>query len=195
MIYRIIGASKEDADVIAEGIMTAIGEEICTDLAGGKENLPMVRRLFRELAEKETSQYSYLNTLKAVDENGAIAGVIVAYDGADLHTLRQDFVDKYNELFNATLSESDFDDETSPDEIYIDTLMVGSAYRRQGIASMLIDELGKKYAGCGKALGLLVDYTNPNARKLYAKSGFESKGMRKFCGVEMEHMQKALRNE
>lgn len=192
MTYRVIGASKEDADIIAEGIMTAIGEEICSDLGGGKDRLPDVRRLFRELAEKETSQYSYLNTLKAIDETGNIAGVIVAYDGANLYNLRKDFIDKYNEIFHTAMTDKDLDDETTPDEIYIDTLMVRSEFRRQGVGGLLIEETAKKHAWSGKPLGLLVDYTNPNARKLYIKSGFEGKGMRKFCGVEMEHMQRSM---
>lgn len=190
MKYRVVRAVKEDAEIIAEGVMVAIGEEICIDLGGGRDNLPEVMRFFKELAEKETSQYSYLNTLKAVDEFGNIAGVIVAYDGAKLYELRKDFIDKYNEIFHLAMKDEDLEDETSPDEIYIDTLMVRNEYRRQGIGSLLIESLAEKHIGCGKQLGLLVDYVNPNARKLYVKLGFEKKGMRKFCGVEMEHMQR-----
>lgn len=192
MEYTVSEACKNDAALIAEGIMSAIGEEICIDLGGGKERLADVKRLFTELAEKETSQYSYRNTLVAKDKNGNTVGVIVVYDGALLHTMRQDFVDKYNEIFNGNMLESELDDETTPDEIYIDTLMVRPEYRRQGLGALLIDGASKKFSNSGKPLGLLVDYINPNARKLYAKVGFEGKGMRKFCGVEMEHMQRAL---
>lgn len=192
MKYRVVGASIEDAEIIAEGVMAAIGEEICIDLGGGRDSLQEVKRFFKELAEKETSQYSYLNTLKSVDECGNIAGVIVAYDGAKLYDLRKAFIDKYNEIFHGSMTEKDLEDETSPDEIYIDTLMVRDEYRRQGIGSLLIESVAEKHAGCGKQLGLLVDYDNPNARKLYVKSNFEGKGNRKFCGVEMEHMQRPL---
>lgn len=192
MKYIVKEASKKDANVIAEGIMSAIGEEICTDLGGGKERLGDVKRLFSELAEQECSQYSYLNSLVAVDEDDRIAGVIVAYDGELLHSLRMTFVEKYNEIFNAEMKESELDDETTPDEIYIDTLMVRPEYRRQGVGALLIGGVIKKFAYSGKPIGLLVDYTNPNARKLYAKVGFEGLGTRKFCGVDMEHMQMPL---
>lgn len=192
MEYTITEACRKDATMIAEGIMSAIGEEICIELGGGRDHLTEVKRLFTELAEKETSQYSYRNTLVAKDETGKTAGVIVVYDGALLHTMRQDFVNKYNEIFNGNMLENELDEETTSDEIYIDTLMVRPEYRRQGIGALLIEGAAKKFSDSGKPLGLLVDYTNQKARKLYSKVGFEGKGMRKFCGVEMEHMQRAL---
>lgn len=145
MEYNITEACRKDATMIAEGIMSAIGEEICIELGGGRDHLTEVKRLFTELAEKETSQYSYRNTLVAKDETGKTAGVIVVYDGALLHTMRQDFVNKYNEIFNGNMLENELDEETTSDEIYIDTLMVRPEYRRQGIGALLIEGAAKNF--------------------------------------------------
>lgn len=189
--FIISPAKKEDSDFIAEGVMTAVGEEICEDLS--KNLLPdigTVKTLFSNIASMENSQYSYRNALIAHDKDGNRAGVIVAYDGADLHELRQPFVDAYNKMCGTQFQESDFDDETSDDEIYIDTLMVGKKYRNQGLGGELIRAIEKKYAGQPKPIGLLVDYQNPGAFQLYEKMGFSRVDDRKFCGVEMRHMKK-----
>lgn len=183
MEFRIIPARREDAAFLAEALMTAIGAEVCADIATDQGRL---REVFARTAAREDSQYSYLNALVAVTPDGARAGAIIGYDGARLHELRQAFVDEYNAEFGTALTEEEFDDETDPEEIYIDTLMVRPEYRRQGLAGRLIAAFGKQHTE--KPLGLLVDYTNPNARALYVKSGFAAAGPRPFCGTMMEHM-------
>ncbi len=191
MDFHISQAKKEDSGFIAEGIITAVGTEISDDFAN--KFLPgagTVKEFFSKLACSEFSQYSYKNSLIAFDSENNRVGVIVAYDGAVLHQLRQTFVNAYNEWCGTDAKESDFDDETSPDEIYVDTLMVRPEYRGNGIGGRLIEEVEKKFKVHGKPLGLIVDYDNINAQKLYSKSGFKQKGSRKFCGVEMIHMQK-----
>lgn len=191
--FTVYPATREDCDYIAEGIMTAVGKEICDDLAD--KLLPdagSVKELFSSLAASEKSQYSYKNSFIAYDSNRKKAGVIIAYDGAMLHTLRRAFVELYNVMCGTDAKESDFDDETSSDEIYIDTLMVSPKYRRQGIGFLLINEVEKKFKESGKPIGLIVDHDNINAQNLYMKSGFSIKGRRKFCGVEMQHMQKII---
>ena len=191
MDFIIKEARKEDSDFIAEGIMTAVGDEICSSLAESlQKGNDSVRQLFSNIAAMDKSQYSYHNALIAYDKYGNKAGVIVAYDGAGLHDLRQPFVDAYNDMSGLNLSESEFDDETSPDEIYIDTVMVKPEYRRKGLGSALIHEIEHKYSKSGKPLGLLVDYENPNAKKLYEELGFKAVGQRRFAGTEMLHMQK-----
>lgn len=188
----IMPAKKEDCNFIAEGIIEAVGPDLCEE-GLGRHILPgagTVKDLFSRVAEKEYSQYSYRNALIARDAAGNPVGVAVAYDGAELHSLRQAFVDVFNEMCGSKLSESEFDDETSPDEIYLDTLAVSPQHRRQGLGKKLILEVEKRFRGSGKPLGLLAAKDNHNARHLYEKLGFKIVGPRKFCGVEMHHMQK-----
>lgn len=193
MNYNIRNGRKEDAEFIAEGIMAAIGEEICREI-GSNSDYPLqsAKELFRQTASEECSQYSYRNALMAEDDNGKTVGVALSYDGDDLHHLRKTFVKIFNEMYGTDIREEDFDDETSSDEIYLDTLAVIPEARGQGLGSRLIAAVMKRHERSDKPLGLLVDYENSNARHLYEHLGFESKGGRRFCGVEMEHMQKTM---
>lgn len=191
MEFKIREGRKEDAGFIAEGIMEAIGEEICMKIGERADDaLASAKTLFERTASMETSQYSFRNALVAESADGHRAGVLLAYDGSGLHHLRQAFVDIYNEMYGTVIKEADFDDETSPDEIYIDTLAVKPEYRRHGLGGKLIEAAIERHRNSGKPTGLLVDFNNPGARRLYEKSGFKSMGTRSFCGVEMEHMQK-----
>lgn len=182
-------AVPADASKIAEAIMEAVGREITLDFAGGPERLPLVKEVFTELAQMPDSQYSYRNTLIAETSEGEVAGVAIAYDGALLHQLREKFAEAANRILGMNLVADEMADETSDDEIYLDTLCVFEPWRRKGIASRLIDASSRKHLNTGKPLGLLVDKDNSRARSLYIKNGFRYVDDRPFAGVMMDHMQ------
>lgn len=184
---KIINARKSDAPLIARSIMDAVGVEICNDLAGQDHTLADVERLFTLLAEREDSQYSYLNTLAAVDDDGKAVGVIVSYDGALLHELRKPFFQLVKTELGRNLD--NVDDETDADEFYLDTLAVLPEYRGRGIASMLLKGAVERASKAGKPAGLLVDKENERARRLYESIGFRQVGERPFCYVMMDHLQ------
>lgn len=184
---KITNAKKSDAPLIARSIMDAIGTEICEELAGNGKALADVERLFTSLAEREDTQYSYLNTLVAVDEDGKVAGVIVSYDGAKLNELRKPFFEAVKTILGKNME--GVDDETDASEFYLDTLAVLPEYRGRGIAAMLLKGAIDRAAACGKPAGLLVDKDNNRARKLYERVGFRQIGERPFCYVMMDHMQ------
>lgn len=182
-------AGKEDAEFITRTVMTAIGPDLILSMAGAADRLPLIEEVFTNLAAMEDSQYSYLNTTIALAPDGTRAGAVVCYDGALLYELREAFVREANRLLGWGATQADFADETSADEVYLDSLMVAPEYRRRGLGSLLIAEAAKKAAGAGKPLGLLVDFDNSSARRLYVGAGFRSVGRRPFAGREMEHMQ------
>ena len=188
--FKIQPARRSDAEVIGRAVVTAVGEEISEQFAGSKERLPLVYKTFSDLAARDDSQYSYKNALVALDPEGQVAGVIVSYDGARLHELRRAFIEVANDVLGYDIKEEEMADETSPDEIYLDSLCVFEPYRGQGLAKRLIDAAAKAHASSGKPLGLLVDYDNPRARRLYDRLGFVRVGERPFAGTVMEHMQK-----
>ena len=183
-------ATTADAQVIANAIMEAVGYEITLDFAGTPERLPLVRQVFTELASMTDSQYSHLNTLIAQNADGQPVGVAIAYDGALLHPLRGRFVETANRILGTDIKEEEMSDETSDDEIYLDTLCVFSPWRRRGIASMLIEATALRHESSGKPLGLLVDKENYTAQALYAKNGLHYVGDRPFAGVMMNHLQR-----
>ncbi|MBO5267141.1 MAG: GNAT family N-acetyltransferase [Muribaculaceae bacterium] len=191
MRFRIVPAknSEEHVAMIACAVVEAIGDELALHLAGSPDRIPLVYAVFSSLAMREDTQYSYKNALVALDPDDEVAGIIVCYDGARLHELRKAFIDLANKTLGTDFDEATLADETSDDEIYLDSLCVFERYRGQGLGAKLIQAAAKRHKESGKPLGLLVDYDNPRARKLYVKLGFRSVGERPFAGTVMEHMQ------
>ncbi len=188
MKYEIVPATPDDADFIADVVLGAIGSEHTLHMAGSPDRLPLVKELFSRLAARDDSQYSYKNTLVAITPDGERAGAVVSYDGEKLYGLRQAFIDEANRIMGWNLTQKVFTDETSPDEVYLDSLMVTPENRNSGLGSQLIHAAREKAREIGKPLGLLVAFNNPNARKLYDKLGFREAGIRPFAGVDMQHM-------
>ncbi len=145
------------------------------------------------LVRRDDSQYSYRNAMVALDDNTTdghpvVAGVIVGYDGADLHRLRETFLQAAKEFL-----EQDFrgmDDETQAGEYYIDSLAVNESYRHQGLATLLLKKLIDQ-KGQRQPVGLLVDKGNPGAERLYRSLGFEYVNDATWGGHEMRHLQTA----
>ena len=182
---------RDDAPFIGKTITEAMGHELCVGLAEGEENLPNVLNLFTDLAATETAQYSYKNTLVAVDKEDKRIGAIIGYDGAGLREMRKDFIAKANELldWNVTVEDADnWEPETNSNEIYLDSLYVIPEFRNRGIASSLIKAAIEKYISIGKPFGLLVEPHNTKAHKLYKELGFREDGVNNFCGEPMIHL-------
>lgn len=183
---KIIKARKSDAPAIAQAIMMGVGRDICADMAGEGHTLEDVKRLFTRLAELEDSQYSYLNTLVAVNEAGQPIGICVGYDGAQLYELRKRFFSMAKEVLGRDYS--NVDDETDSSEFYIDTLAVFPDYRGKGVATELLRASIERAKEIGKPAGLLVDKENATAARLYERVGFRKVGERPFCFVMMNHL-------
>lgn len=179
-------ATPEDAPLIGKAVTMAIGEEITESLAGEHHTMPDVEALFAYLAGRDDTQYSYLNTLVCVDDEGKACGVCVAYDGAGLHEMRQHFFRAAKERLGRDMTA--MEDECTADEIYLDTLAVMPGYRGKGYAMDLIKATAERASNMGKPLGLLVEKENAPAKALYAKAGFEYFDERPFAFVLMDHL-------
>ena len=105
-------ARPEEAGRIADLIIMAMTEECCLHFCGPDHDIDDFRRVMISLVARTDTQYSYLNTLVAIEETapvpspplpsapvpgvsapGCIVGICVSYDGALLHQLRQAFID------------------------------------------------------------------------------------------------------
>ncbi|MDN5554287.1 GNAT family N-acetyltransferase [Prevotella sp.] len=189
-MIKITNAVKQQADKIARYIMLAMNHECCKNFAGSTHTLGDFHNMMTRLVAREDSQYSYKNTLVALDEDSEnVIGICVSYDGADLHRLRKAFIEEAIKEFG--IDYSGIDDETEKGELYIDSLAVDERYRNMGIASALLK------ATCEKAdslkipsAGLLVDCGNPKAELLYRKLGFKYLNDTAWGGHKMKHLQK-----
>ena len=181
MDVEIRQATADDSEIIALAVVMAIGEDSAKMYCGEH-----YMEALQEVAKLKDSQYSYLNALVATVGRVAV-GAIIGYDGDMLQRLRDNtlaVVRKYNPDLVV------LDDETDGNEFYLDSICVLPEYRCHGIGRMLLMAMRDKAFAAGyKTVGLLVDYENPDAERLYVSLGFESVGDKMFCGHRMRHLQ------
>lgn len=185
---RIRKAYAAEAPQIARMIMEAMDYDCCRFFAGPNHSLVDFEVMMTRLVRRTDSQYSYLNTLVYTSPEDTPAGIIVAYDGSQLHELRKAFIEEALQAFG--IDYSGMDDETQAGEYYLDSLCVDSRYRHQGIASALLRAAWEEGNSRGLDTGLLVDFGNPSAEKLYAALGFEFKNYTQWGGHKMKHLVK-----
>ena len=185
-MIEIKNARKEQSASIARLIILAMTDDCCLHFCGVGHGLDDFRRMMTSLVEREDSQYSYRNTLVAMDDE-KVVGVAVSYDGARLHELRQAFIEAAKEQIGK--DHSGMDDETQAGELYFDSLAVLPEYRRQGIARRLLRATKEKADQMGlPCLGLLVDKGNPAGESLYASVGFRYVNDSYWGGHPMKHL-------
>ena len=185
-MIEIQEATKSQAAVIANLIMMAMTDDCCLYFCGEGYGLDDFRRMMTMLVGREDSQYSYKNTLVAMDGN-QVVGISVSYDGAHLHKLRRAFIEVAKEYIGK--DHSDMDDETQAGELYLDSLAVLPEYRRQGIARKLLLATKERANRLGlPCVGLLVDKDNSDGEALYSSVGFRYLNDNHWGGHPMKHL-------
>ena len=185
-MIEIREATKNQAAEIARLIMMAMTDECCLYYCADGCGLGAFRKMMIYLVNREDSQYSYRNTLVAMDGD-KVVGISVSYDGSLLHDLRRAFIEAAKEYVGK--DNSGMDDETQAGELYLDSLAVLPEYRRQGIARRLIlatkEKADAMHLPC---VGLLVDKGNPDGEALYSSVGFKYMNDSRWGGHEMKHL-------
>ena len=185
-MIEIRKAAKAQAKEIANLIMTAMTDDCCLYFCGDGYGLDDFRKMMTMLVEREDSQYSYKNTLVAMDGDKVI-GMSVSYDGGRLHELRRAFIETAKTYIGK--DHSGMDDETQTGELYLDSLAVLSEYRRQGIARKLLLATKERANRLGlPCVGLLVDKDNPAGEALYSSVGFQYVDENHWGGHHMKHL-------
>lgn len=172
----IRAAVADDAELIATAVCMAVGYD--------REH--PIYPVFRELAEREMTQYSYRNALIA-EVDGVAAGALVGYDGARLKELREPIFPLLEKYLGEALQ---IEDETEAGEFYLDSLGVLPEFRGLGVGSQLLTAMRDRAFSEGhQQVGLIVDFDNPRAERLYTSLGFQRVGEKRFLGHRMWHLQ------
>ena len=186
-------AIREQAESIAQLIITAMTDECCLFFVGENQTLDDFKQAMICLVNDEQSQYSYTNTLVALHNNDVV-GICVSYDGKDLRFLRSKFIEMAKVRFNRDFA--DMNDETQEGELYVDSLAVKKSFRGRGIAQELLKATIEKARNLHiNHVGLLVDCNNPLAEKLYSKVGFQYINNSTWGGHSMRHLQYHIESE
>ncbi len=188
IIKNIRPARPEDFKQVAPLIVQAMEVLACTftNTKEPQKTIPLFEHFFQQPA----NQYSFENTL-VYEENSEIAGSITAYDGALLPLYREPFLEYI--AINYNVKDLVIENETLKGELYIDTLSVYSKHQGKGIGSKLLRAIKERAEKEGhKKLGLLVDFKNPSAKKLYSALGFETVGKKQLGNSVYEHLQLKL---
>lgn len=187
---RIIQAAPEDAPMIADAIMNAVGDDIVSHMAGNGTR-DDVKAVFARLACREDSQYSYRNARIAMTADEKKCGVCISYDGGRIKDLRRSFFEEANRVLGWGISDEEVESlpgETCGEEYYLDTLATLPEFRGRGIGSALVADAHSKARAADLPLGLLVADDNLSAKRLYERLGFHPVGRRLFAGEEMTNM-------
>ena len=172
-------ATPTDASAVAPLMFQAM-EEIVYKMIG-KEHREDAIALLQNLFEQEGNQYSYQNAW-VYEENNTVIGSVIAYDGAQLHTLRTPVLALIRSSYGIDIV---LEDETAEGELYIDTLSVLPTAQGRGIGSKLVRHLCEVSS---QPLGLLVDVNNPEAERLYTRLGFEYANHQELAGGRYKHL-------
>ena len=177
-------ARREDAAVIARAVAMAIGDEVALREYCGEDYLAVLE----EVACCEATQYCWRYALVA-EVDGVAVGAIVGYDGAELESLREGTFAVLRERIGRV---PNIGNETEAGEYYLDSVGVVSEFRGMGIGRLLVEAFCERVFGAGhERVGLIVDYDNPRAERLYSSVGFQRVGERLFFGHRMWHLQRA----
>lgn len=165
---KIINAAPSDAKIAVELLNLAL-EDIAYDISGTKD-LEETRRILEDYFSQKGNRISY-EFVKLFVKDNAIAGVICIYEGS----LQEKFDKIYQENIKARFNKDiKLDRECKAGELYIDCVAVDENFRRQGIATKLIEHsfIEAKNQGLDK-VSLVVDEDKPKTRAFYEKLGFK----------------------
>lgn len=181
-------ARPEDFKQVALLIVQAMEDLACT--FANTDKVEKTFPLFEHFFQQNANQYSFEHTL-VYEEEGIIMGSITFYDGRFLTKYRKPFLAYIAEEYN--VKDLVIEDETIPEEVYIDTVSVSPEYQRKGIGKKLIAAaIVQSKQENHKKIGLLVDFKNPSAKKLYSALGFEGVGKKQLGTNVYEHLQREL---
>ncbi len=177
-------AHPSEAHTLA-GLMNLAMSEIVFQFIG-RDDIDEANKFMAHFIARPDNQYTYDHIFVA-EEGHQILGQICLYPGEDLVKLRQPILDFVKKEFG---TDYEAGQETQAGEIYIDTLAVSPQAQGKGIGKTLLEFVIDLYVyQQNQILGLLVEKTNPHAKRLYEKVGFEVKGEIIIFGKVMEHMQ------
>lgn len=146
-------------------------------------------QLIQYAFESDDLRFNIGKTLVA-EIDGKVAGFAFGYS--------DELEEKVNNVWQKAVSLSDLpestelfsDDETLPNEWYLDSIAVSPAFQGKGVGTKLLDSLPEVASKSGNTcIGLSVDFANPLAEKLYRRVGYQKVATTVISQHQYHHMQ------
>lgn len=163
-------ATPDDAAEAACLIREAI-KDIAEALTGEKDE-ETILEVLRQYFQQDVNRLSYRNCIVSLEED-EMSGIIVAYHGSEADELDLPI----NERLRKVSGEPAItvEREAEPEDYYIDTVSVKSAFRGKGIGTKLMEAAEHEAETRGhRRISLIVEKSNINAKKLYERLGYHS---------------------
>lgn len=179
-------ARIEDVDQVIPLLYQAIGD-IAYSLAGEADH-EKAMQILQAFYVQENNRISYRH-VTVMEQDGLIAGILVAYDGGEADRLDQPILDRPERSREEKYA---LVKETRPGEYYLDTLSVSEAYQGQGIgrALMAAEQQGRDLGH--SQVSLIVERDNGRALMLYERQGYVKDDVIVITGHEYNHMVKPI---
>jgi ribosomal protein S18 acetylase RimI-like enzyme len=187
-------AHPDDAPEAVPLILEAIGS-IAFLLAGTKvlaEAMSILERFFEEEGNRVSHQNALVVEEPELNARGPrILGVAISYDGSAARELDEP-LERAAKIQSGS-SDYKIPTEAEPDEFYLDTVSVNRNCQGRGIGRQLIEAVSERGRQLGRnRIGLLVDVSNPDAKRLYERLQFRVYKRRELAGEEYFHMVRDL---
>ena len=170
--------------MIAKAVAMAIGDEVALRSYCGGDYISVLTAISFEDATQYSCRYAIV-----AEYADNVVGVVVGYDGVRLKELRDGTFVILQEYIGRVPT---LTDETEAGEYYLDSIAVFPEFQGLGVGTALINAFCTRAFFAGAvSVGLIVDFDNQDAEKLYATLGFERVGKRSFFGHYMWHLQKS----
>ncbi|MBB6672309.1 GNAT family N-acetyltransferase [Cohnella nanjingensis] len=181
-------ALPSDRQAVARLVLLAI-QDIAYQLTGEAEEASALAQLERYYLAPG-NRFSADRYLVLTAEDGAVAGMILCYDGAHAEALYRPVLDHVRQRLGAAPA---MDVEADDDEFYIDALAVFPAYEGRGYAKALMAEAETWALREGRRkIALNVDLDKEKVYAIYLKRGYEEDKQIEINGHAFRHMVKSL---
>ena len=187
-------ATSDDALDAVPLIFEAIGS--IAYVLTGTEVLAEAMSILENFFQEKGNRVSYENTL-VIEEAEAnagdrrIIGVAISYDGSVARKLDEPLEEAAK--LQSGSSAYRIPTEAESDEFYLDTVSVHRNCQGRGVGRWLIEAVCEQGRQLGRnRIGLLVDVTNPDAKRLYERLQFRANKRRELAGQEYFHMVRDL---
>jgi ribosomal protein S18 acetylase RimI-like enzyme len=197
MTVEIYNATEEDARIVAELMLKALGEYanflMMTD--NQEAILSRIQICFKSPEPNQMHQSNFIIAWLdgfVVGETSCYAGNKIALYNKNLSDIISDFHER-DEKIDHVIELLEYLKEANKDEYYMDTISVDPEYRGQGIAQLLVQKVCERAIAEGfSKLALVVQEGKEHLLSYYKKLGFEFFEERNLGGTNYYRLIKKL---